>query len=115
MGSHEALIRSLQRFVDLTEALRKADGLDAERAVIAELSTTADNARALLAFAPIRDEWLTPAEVADELNVSPTTVRRWIRTEELNAYRFGTGRPQQRITRSDLDAFTAKRGTSETD
>lgn len=45
---------------------------------------------------------LTVGEVATELRVSPTTVRRLIRRGELRAHALGA---QYRVTRADLDAF----------
>lgn len=47
---------------------------------------------------------LTVGDVADELRVSPTTVRRLIRRGELRAHALGS---QYRITREDLDTFLA--------
>lgn len=47
---------------------------------------------------------LTVGDVADELRVSPTTVRRLIRRGELRAHALGA---QYRITRKDLDTFLA--------
>ena len=48
-------------------------------------------------------EWLTIAEVAQELKVSRLTVSRWIKQERLAASRVG---PRAvRIRRADLDQF----------
>ncbi len=38
------------------------------------------------------DEYLTPAQVADELQVTVVTVRRWIANEELRARKAGPRR-----------------------
>jgi excisionase family DNA binding protein len=51
------------------------------------------------------DEYLTPAQVADELQVTDVTVRRWIANEELRARKAGPRRWM--IRRSDLDRFLA--------
>ncbi|MGI8557861.1 MAG: helix-turn-helix domain-containing protein [Solirubrobacteraceae bacterium] len=51
------------------------------------------------------DEYLTPAQVADELQVTVVTVRRWIANEELRARKAGPRRWM--IRRSDLDRFLA--------
>jgi len=48
------------------------------------------------------DQYLTPAQVADELHV---TVRRWIASGELRATKAGPRR--WTIRRTDLDAFLA--------
>jgi excisionase family DNA binding protein len=49
------------------------------------------------------DEYLTPAQVAEELQVTVVTVRRWITNEELRARKAG---PRLwMIRRSDLDRF----------
>ncbi len=45
---------------------------------------------------------LTVGDVAAELRVSPTTVRRLIRRGELRAHALGS---QYRITREDFDTF----------
>ena len=46
------------------------------------------------------DEYLTPAQVADELQVTTVTVRRWIASGELRAAKAG---PRKwRIRRADL-------------
>lgn len=46
---------------------------------------------------------LTPAQVADELQVTVGTVRRWITTGELRAAKAGPRR--WTVRRSDLDRF----------
>ena len=54
------------------------------------------------------DQYLTPAQVADELHVTVVTVRRWIANRELKATKAGPRRWM--IRRSDLDAFLAGGG-----
>jgi excisionase family DNA binding protein len=51
------------------------------------------------------DEYLTPAQVARELQVTTITVRRWITTGQLTAAKAGPRRWM--IRRSDVDAFLA--------
>ena len=51
------------------------------------------------------DEYLTPGQVADELQVTDVTVRRWIANDELRARKAGPRRWM--IRRSDLDRFLA--------
>ena len=50
--------------------------------------------------------FLTVPEVADLLQVSERTVRRWISAKELPAHHIGRS---VRIARDDLDLFMAKR------
>lgn len=50
-------------------------------------------------------EYLTPAQVADELQVTVVTVRRWIANGELRASKIGPRR--WTIRRSDLDALVS--------
>ena len=57
-----------------------------------------------------KSEWLTVAEVAEELNVSRNTVYGWIEPEDetkpkLPGYRIGGG--IWRVRRVDLEAFVA--------
>jgi excisionase family DNA binding protein len=56
------------------------------------------------------EQYLTPAQVADELQVTVVTVRRWIANRELRATKAGPRR--WTIRRSDLDAFLAGAGRS---
>jgi excisionase family DNA binding protein len=51
------------------------------------------------------EQYLTPAQVADELQVTVVTVRRWIANRELRASKAGPCRWM--IRRSDLDSFLA--------
>jgi excisionase family DNA binding protein len=54
------------------------------------------------------EQYLTPAQVADELHVTVVTVRRWIANRELRATKAGPRR--WTIRRSDLDSFLASGG-----
>ena len=54
------------------------------------------------------DQYLTPAQVADELQVTVVTVRRWIASRELRATKAGPRRWM--ISRSDLKSFMARGG-----
>ena len=54
------------------------------------------------------EQYLTPAQVADELQVTVVTVRRWIANRELRATKAGPRRWM--ISRSDLRAFLARGG-----
>jgi excisionase family DNA binding protein len=56
------------------------------------------------------DEYLTPAQVAEELNLNAVTVRRWIASGELRASRIG--RRKWMIRRYDLARFLSA-GTPE--
>jgi excisionase family DNA binding protein len=49
------------------------------------------------------DQYLTPAQIAEELHVTVVTVRRWIASGELRATKAGPRR--WTIRRTDLDAF----------
>jgi len=51
------------------------------------------------------DQYLTPAQVADELHVTVVTVRRWITTGQLAASKAGPRKWM--VRRSDLSAFLA--------
>ena len=55
-----------------------------------------------------RPEWLTVHDVAGLLHVGEETVRRWIRTERIEAKFFG-GRTGYRIRRADLEVFLGSR------
>ncbi len=58
------------------------------------------------------EELLTPSQVADEMQVTVVTVRRWIASGELRASKAGPRRWM--IRRSDLDEFlSAGRPTGE--
>jgi excisionase family DNA binding protein len=53
-------------------------------------------------------EWLTLQEIADELKLHIETVREWVRTKRLPAYRVGR---DYRVKRTDLDKFLEQRRT----
>ena len=57
------------------------------------------------------EQYLTPAQVADELQVTVVTVRRWIANRELRATKAGPRRWM--ISRSDLRGFMARGGQSD--
>jgi|GEM_PF-4374923 excisionase family DNA binding protein len=59
------------------------------------------------------EQYLTPAQVADELQVTVVTVRRWIANRELRATKAGPRRWM--ISRSDIKAFLAAGGQSDVD
>jgi excisionase family DNA binding protein len=46
---------------------------------------------------------LSPSEVAAELEVSPTSIRRWIRDGRLRAIRLPSG--QRKVRRVDVEAI----------
>lgn len=55
------------------------------------------------------EEWLSTEEVADEIGVTPQSVRRYIGSGKLHARVLLTGaRPTYRIRRHDLDAFLTR-------
>ena len=54
-------------------------------------------------------EYLTPAQVAEELHVTVVTVRRWIGNGELRASKAGPRRWM--IRKSDLEAFVSGEAT----
>ena len=56
------------------------------------------------------EQYLTPAQVADELHVTVVTVRRWIANGELRASKAGPRR--WTIRRSDLDGFLSAGGST---
>jgi excisionase family DNA binding protein len=47
-------------------------------------------------------QWLSVEDIAKELNVPPDTVRFWIRSKRLMAYKPGK---EYRVKREDLDKF----------
>jgi excisionase family DNA binding protein len=59
------------------------------------------------------EQYLTPAQVADELQVTVVTVRRWIASRDLRATKAGPRRWM--ISRSDLKSFMAAGGQSDAD
>ena len=50
----------------------------------------------------MHQEWYTPEQVADRLQVSVWTVRRWLKSGELPGIRFGG---VWRVSEADLAAF----------
>jgi excisionase family DNA binding protein len=50
-------------------------------------------------------EWWKVDQVADELQVTKETVRRWIRAGTLPAMSLGSTKAGYRIARADLEAF----------
>ena len=56
------------------------------------------------------DEWLSVEEIAQILKMDEETVRRWIRSRQLKAYRFGR---DLRIRRDDFDKFVKERALDE--
>ncbi len=69
----------------------------------------------LVSAVPLMDDeqYLTPAQVADELQVTVVTVRRWIANRDLRATKAGPRRWM--ISRSDLKSFMAAGGRSDAD
>ena len=53
-------------------------------------------------------EWLTLQQIADELQLHIETVREWVRTKRLTAYRVGR---DYRVKRTDLNKFLEERRT----
>jgi excisionase family DNA binding protein len=60
----------------------------------------------------VPDEWLTLAQIAEELKLHIETVREWVRTKRLTAYRVGR---DYRVKRADLDKFLEERRTKPND
>jgi len=60
----------------------------------------------------VPDEWLTLAQIAEELKLHIETVREWVRTKRLTAYRVGR---DYRVKRVDLDKFLEERRTKPDD
>ena len=56
-----------------------------------------------------QDEWLTVAEITEQIKVHAETVRRWLRQGDLPGRNFG-GKMGYRVRRSDLDAFLTHGG-----
>lgn len=56
------------------------------------------------------DEWVTLQEIADELKLHIETVREWVRTKRLPAYKVGR---DYRVKRTDLNKFLADRRTTD--
>ena len=60
----------------------------------------------------MRTEWLSVEYIAEELEVSVSTVRSWIRKKRLKATKIGR---DYRIKRADYDKFLEERSTSPDD
>ena len=56
----------------------------------------------------VDERYLTLREVAERLKVSRRTVYRWIKDEDLNAYKFAN---EYRITERDVKDFLERRRT----
>ncbi len=56
-----------------------------------------------------QDDWLTVERVAQLLDVTEETVRRWIRAGDLSVLDLGGRKAGYRIRRSDLDRFIQDR------
>ncbi|HLZ62610.1 MAG TPA: helix-turn-helix domain-containing protein [Ktedonosporobacter sp.] len=56
------------------------------------------------------DKWLTVEEIAQILKMDEETIRKWIRSKQLKAYRFGR---DYRIRREDFDKFVQDRALDE--
>lgn len=54
----------------------------------------------------MNSEWLTLSQIADDLKVHVETVREWVRTRQLIAYKFGR---DYRVRRDDYDKFVNER------
>jgi excisionase family DNA binding protein len=56
------------------------------------------------------DEWLTLEQIAEDLHLHIETVREWVRSKQLTAYRLGRA---YRVKRADLEQFLAARRTTD--
>ena len=54
--------------------------------------------------------WLSVEQIASELGLTEDTIRSYIRTRQLTAYRIGT---TYRIKREDIEKFLEKRKVSD--
>jgi excisionase family DNA binding protein len=57
-------------------------------------------------------QWLSVEDIAKELGLTEDTIRNYIRTKQLIAYRMGR---DYRIKREDYDKFLEKRRTDKED
>lgn len=57
----------------------------------------------------MNDEWLTVDQVAQHLQVTDETVRRWIRRGDIDVLNVGGRRPDYRIRRDALNMFVERR------
>jgi excisionase family DNA binding protein len=55
-----------------------------------------------------RERWLTVAQVAEQLQVSEVTVRRWLREGALHGRQLG-GRAGWRVAEAELERFMQAR------
>lgn len=56
----------------------------------------------------VRERWLTVAEIAERLQVSEVTVRRWLREGTLHGRQLG-GRAGWRVAEAELERFMQAR------
>ena len=54
-------------------------------------------------------DYLTTEDIARRLDISEDTVRNWIRTKQLKAYRVG----HYRVLKKDFEEFLRSRATTE--
>jgi excisionase family DNA binding protein len=54
------------------------------------------------------EQWLTVEQIAEQLQVSDQTVRRWLRSKALAGLNLG-GKAGYRVRPSDLEQFIAER------
>jgi len=52
------------------------------------------------------EDYLSPTQISKLFNVSPITVRRWIKRGDLKAYKLSK---DIRVNKKDLDSFLEKR------
>ena len=62
--------------------------------------------------APLSTEWLSVEDIAKELGLTEETIRTYIRSRQLTAYRVGN---TYRIKREDLNRFLERRKIPEKD
>ena len=58
------------------------------------------------------ERFLTVAEIAEQLRVSASTVKAWLRAGRLRGVRLGGPRAGWRIRQSDLETFLRERETA---
>jgi excisionase family DNA binding protein len=58
--------------------------------------------------AQVEDRWFTVEQIAQQLQVSEQTVRRWLRDGSIRGHSFG-GKAGWRVKESDLNAFLETR------
>lgn len=57
-------------------------------------------------------DWLSVEDIANDLHIHPDTVRGWIRTKQLKAFKFGR---DYRVKRDDYKRFVDERATMDDD